>query len=129
MNNDQKIIIPNGGIILNRVHLEIGDGFVRHSYELDERFTNRRNFIMGGFLSTMLDGLCGHALHTVHDKQHVTLELKTIFLAPAKVGKLLGKEKSSRLEKLLVFLNQHCGMIQVMRLPKLLQLLKFLIRN
>ena len=50
MNDDQKIIMPNGGIILNRVHLEIGEGFVKHSYELDERFTNRRNFIMGGFL-------------------------------------------------------------------------------
>ena len=54
MNDDQKIIMPNGGIILNRVHLEIEEGFVKHSYELDERFTNRRNFIMGGFLSTML---------------------------------------------------------------------------
>ena len=35
MNDDQKIIMPNGGIILNRVHLEIGEGFVKHSYELD----------------------------------------------------------------------------------------------
>ena len=93
MNDDQKIVMPNGGVILNRVHLEIGDGFVKHSYELDERFTNRRNFIMGGFLSTMLDGLCGHALHTVHDKHHATLELKTIFLAPAKIGKFIGEGK------------------------------------
>ena len=103
MNDNQKIIMPNGGIILNRVHLEIGEGFVRHSYELDERFTNRRNFIMGGFLSTMLDGLCGHALHTVHDKKHVTLELKTIFLAPAKVGKFIGEGKVVKVGKSIGF--------------------------
>ena len=103
MNDDQKIIMPNGGIILNRVHLEIGEGLVKHSYELDERFTNRRNFIMGGFLSTMLDGLCGHALHTVHDKQHVTLELKTIFLAPAKVGKFVGEGKVVKVGKSIGF--------------------------
>ena len=103
MNDDQKINMPNGGFILNRVHLEIGDGFVRHSYELDERFTNRRNFIMGGFLSTMLDGLCGHALHTVHDKQHVTLELKTIFLAAAKVGKFIGEGKVIKVGKSIGF--------------------------
>ena len=103
MNDDQKIIMPNGGVILNRVPLEIGVGFVRHSYELDERFTNRRNFIMGGFLSTMLDGLCGHALHTVHDKQHVTLELKTIFLAAAKVGKFIGEGKVIKVGKSIGF--------------------------
>jgi len=103
MNDDQKTIIPNGGIILNRVHLEIGDGFVRHSYELDERFTNRRNFIMGGFLSTMLDGLCGHALHTLHDKSHVTLELKTIFLEAAKVGKFNGEGRVVKAGKSIAF--------------------------
>ena len=103
MNDDQKIIMPNGGIILNRVHLEIEEGFVKHSYELDERFTNRRNFIMGGFLSTMLDGLCGHALHTVLDIQHVTLELKTIFLAPAKVGKFVGEGKVVKVGKSIGF--------------------------
>ena len=48
---------------------------------------------MGGFISTMLDGLCGHALHTVHDNHHVTLELKTIFLSPAKAGKFIGEGK------------------------------------
>ena len=91
MIDNQKEFMPEAGKILNRVHLEIKDGFVKHSYELDEKFTNRRNFIMGGFISTMLDGLCGHALHTVHDQHHVTLELKTIFLSPAKIGKFIGE--------------------------------------
>ena len=93
MIDNQKEFMPEAGKILNRVHLEIKDGFVKHSYELDEKFTNRRNFIMGGFISTMLDGLCGHALHTVHDNHHVTLELKTIFLSPAKAGKFIGEGK------------------------------------
>ena len=87
---NQREFMPEAGKILNRVHLEIKEGFVKHSYELDEKFINRRNFIMGGFISTMLDGLCGHALHTVHDKHHLTLELKTIFLSPAKAGKFIG---------------------------------------
>ena len=62
---NQREFMPEAGKILNRVHLEIKEGFVKHSYELDGKFTNRRNFIMGGFISTMLDGLCGHALHTL----------------------------------------------------------------
>tara|TARA_B100000575_G_C23107088_1_gene639067 strand:- start:230 stop:616 length:387 start_codon:yes stop_codon:yes gene_type:complete len=93
MIDNQKEFMPEAGKILNRVHLEIKEGFVKHSYELDKKFTNRRDFIMGGFISTMLDGLCGHALHTLHDRQHVTLELKTIFLSPAKVGKFIGEGK------------------------------------
>ena len=93
MVDNQKEFMPEAGKILNRVHLEIKEGFVKHSYELDKKFTNRRGFIMGGFISTMLDGLCGHALHTLHDRQHVTLELKTIFLSPAKVGKFIGEGK------------------------------------
>tara|TARA_B100000927_G_scaffold116974_1_gene94629 strand:+ start:362 stop:748 length:387 start_codon:yes stop_codon:yes gene_type:complete len=93
MVDNQKEFMPEAGKILNRVHLEIKEGFVKHSYELDKKFTNRRDFIMGGFISTMLDGLCGHALHTLHDRQHVTLELKTIFLSPAKVGKFIGEGK------------------------------------
>ena len=93
MVDNQKEFMPKAGKILNRVHLEIKEGFVKHSYELDKKFTNRRDFIMGGFISTMLDGLCGHALHTVHDKHHVTLELKTIFLSPAKAGKFIGEGK------------------------------------
>jgi len=93
MVDNHREFMPGAGKILNRVHLEIKEGFVKHSYELDKKFTNRRDFIMGGFISTMLDGLCGHALHTLHDKDHVTLELKTIFLSPAKVGKFIGEGK------------------------------------
>tara|TARA_B100000925_G_scaffold248049_1_gene198668 strand:+ start:656 stop:1042 length:387 start_codon:yes stop_codon:yes gene_type:complete len=93
MVDNHREFMPEAGKILNRVHLEIKEGFVKHSYELDKKFTNRRDFIMGGFISTMLDGLCGHALHTLHDKDHVTLELKTIFLSPAKVGKFIGEGK------------------------------------
>ena len=32
---NQREFMPEAGKILNRVHLEIKEGFVKHSYELD----------------------------------------------------------------------------------------------
>ena len=84
-------IVPPIGKLLNREHIKIGKGFVKHSYFIDKKFANRNNQITGGILSTALDMLCGHALHTMHEKKHVTIELKTIFLSPASPGKFIGE--------------------------------------
>ena len=84
-------IIPPIGELLKREHIEIGQGQVKHSYFFDERFANRNNQITGGILSTALDMLCGHALHTMHKKKHATIELKTFFLSPALPGKFIGE--------------------------------------
>ena len=84
-------VVPPIGKLLNREHIEIGKGFVKHSYFIDKKFANRNNQITGGILSTALDMLCGHALHTIHEKKHATIELKTIFLSPALPGKFIGE--------------------------------------
>jgi len=36
-------------------------GYIRASFEADDSFLNRGGRIFGGFLSAMLDGLCGHS--------------------------------------------------------------------
>ncbi len=92
-------IIPPIGELLKREHIEIGKGKVKHSYFIDERFTNRNNQITGGILSTALDMLCGHALHTMHENKHATIELKTIFLSPASPGKFIGEGEVIKIGK------------------------------
>ena len=72
-------IIPPIGELLGREHIKIEKGHVIHKYLLDKRFINRNKSITGGVLSTALDMLCGHALHTMHEKKHATIELKTFF--------------------------------------------------
>ena len=84
-------IIPPIGELLDREHVKIEKGRVVHKYKFDNRFANRNNVITGGILSTALDMLCGHALHTMHDNKHATIELKTIFLASAYPGLFYGE--------------------------------------
>ena len=84
-------IVPPIGKLLNREHIEIGKGLVKHSYFIDKKFVNRNNQITGGILATTLDMLCGHALHTMHKKKHANIELKTFFLSPALPGKFIGE--------------------------------------
>ena len=97
------IIVPPIGKLLNREHIEIGKGFVKHSYFIDKKFANRNNQITGGILSTALDMLCGHALHTMHEKKHATIELKTIFLSPALPGKFIGEGYVSKVGRAVGF--------------------------
>lgn len=69
-------------------------GFIRASYVAGDNFVNRGGRIYGGFLSAMLDGLCGHAVRLTHDAPgipQVTLELKTSFVGRADKGTLIGE--------------------------------------
>lgn len=69
-------------------------GYIRASFEAGEGFVNRGGRIFGGFLSAMLDGLCGHAVRLTHEvpgTPQVTLELKTSFLGRADKGTLIGE--------------------------------------
>ena len=72
-------IVPPIGKLLNREHIEIGKGLVKHSYFIDKKFANRNNQITGGILATALDMLCGHALHTMHKKKTCNHRIKDIF--------------------------------------------------
>lgn len=68
-------------------------GYVKATYFAGENFVNRGGRIYGGFLSAMLDGLCGHAVRSTNKDvtPQVTLELKTSFLGRADVGTLIGE--------------------------------------
>lgn len=69
-------------------------GYIRASFVAGDNFMNRGGRIFGGFLSAMLDGLCGHAVRLTHDAPgmaQVTLELKTSFVGRADKGILIGE--------------------------------------
>lgn len=69
-------------------------GYIRASFVAGDNFLNRGGRVFGGFLSAMLDGLCGHAVRLTHEKPgtpQVTLELKTSFVGRADSGMLIGE--------------------------------------
>ena len=69
-------------------------GYIRASFVAGDNFVNRGGRVFGGFLSAMLDGLCGHAVRLTHEKPgtpQVTLELKTSFVGRADKGTLIGE--------------------------------------
>ena len=69
-------------------------GYIRESCMAGDNFVNRGGRVFGGFLSAMLDGLCGHAVRLTHEKPgtpQVTLELKTSFVGRADKGTLMGE--------------------------------------
>ena len=96
-------IIPPIGELLGREHIKIEKGHVTHKYLFDNRFINRNNSITGGVLSTALDMLCGHALHTMHEKKHATIELKTFFLTSALPGIFYGEGNVIKIGKSIGF--------------------------
>jgi uncharacterized protein (TIGR00369 family) len=69
-------------------------GYIKASYVAGEDFINRGGRVFGGFLSAMLDSLCGHAVRLTHREAglpQVTLELKTSFIGRADVGTFIGE--------------------------------------
>ena len=96
-------IIPPIGELLGREHIKIEKGHVIHKYLLDKRFVNRNKFITGGILSTALDMLCGHALHTMHEEKHTIIELKTFFLTSALPGIFYGEGNVVKIGKSIGF--------------------------
>jgi uncharacterized protein (TIGR00369 family) len=69
-------------------------GYIRASFVAGENFINRGGRVFGGFLSAMLDALCGHAVRLTHREAgtpQVTLELKTSFMGRADAGVLIGE--------------------------------------
>ncbi len=100
---------------------------VTHENEVAEqtdrviRFANRNNVITGGILSTALDMLCGHALHTMHDNRHATIELKTIFLASAYPGLFYGEGNVVKIGKSIGFaesiLRNEIESLQIISAP------------
>jgi uncharacterized protein (TIGR00369 family) len=67
-------------------------GTIVVEFEAIEAFTNPIGNVQGGFLAAMLDDTMGPALTATLDEGEFapTLELKVNFIAPAKVGPLVG---------------------------------------
>jgi len=69
-------------------------GYIKASFVAGDNFINRGGRVFGGFLSAMLDTLCGHAVRLTHREPgtpQVTLELKTSFVGRADKGVLIGE--------------------------------------
>lgn len=68
-------------------------GRIRVQYEATADLANPLGDVQGGFVAAMLDDTVGPALATTLGKDEfgVTIELKTNFIRPAKVGKLVGE--------------------------------------
>ncbi len=76
------------------IETDPGRGYIKASYVAGENFINRGGRVFGGFLSAMLDSLCGHAVRLTHREAgllQVTLELKTSFIGRADAGVLIGE--------------------------------------
>ncbi len=70
-------------------------GTIEIEFDGKKEFTNPIGNLQGGFLSAMLDDAMGQALTATLDENEFgpTLELKTNFIAPAKIGRLTGYGK------------------------------------
>jgi uncharacterized protein (TIGR00369 family) len=69
-------------------------GYIKASFVAGDNFINRGGRVFGGFLSAMMDTLCGHAVRLTHREPNtpqVTLELKTSFVGRADKGVLIGE--------------------------------------
>ena len=65
---------------------------IRIEFRAKQEFTNPMGFVQGGFVAAMLDETLGPALVATlpPDQFAPTIELKTNFVRPAKVGVLIG---------------------------------------
>ena len=91
---DGEIPMPKAAETLGARILEVDttSGTIEVEFEAKEEFTNPVGNIQGGFIAAMLDDTMGPALTaTLSENEFApTLELKINFIAPAKVGKLIG---------------------------------------
>lgn len=82
-------------------------GWIEVAFSATEAFTNPMGEVLGGFLSAMVYDTVGPALLATlaPDEFQETLELKTVFVAPARPGRLLGRGRVVRRRGTLAFLD------------------------
>jgi len=82
-------------------------GRVRIGFEGRPEFCNPAGFIQGGLLSAMLDDTMGPAVlvYTNGAVYAPTISMTVNFLAPARVGKLIGEARVSQLGKTIAFIE------------------------
>lgn len=106
---DGKIPPPPAAELLGWKVLQVDPekGTIRVEFEAKRAFLNPVGNVQGGILAAMLDDTMGPALVATLPPGHFTptLELKTNFIRPAKLGKLIGVGKVVHQTKSVGFLE------------------------
>jgi uncharacterized protein (TIGR00369 family) len=83
------------------------EGWIRIGFDGKREFCNPAGFIQGGILSAMLDDTMGPAVFVMTDGRlyTATISMTVNFLAPAKVGSIVGEAKVTQLGKTVAFVE------------------------
>ncbi len=83
------------------------DGWIRMGFVGLPAFTNPAGYIQGGLLAAMLDDTMGPAVfaHTEGALYTVTIDMNVSYLAPAKVGPIVGEGQVIQLGKTIGFVK------------------------
>jgi uncharacterized protein (TIGR00369 family) len=83
------------------------EGWVRIGFDGKAEFCNPAGFIQGGILSAMLDDTMGPAVFIMTDGKlyTATITMTVNFLAPAKVGSIVGEANVTQLGKSIAFVT------------------------
>ena len=82
-------------------------GWIRIGFDGKKTFCNPAGFIQGGILSAMLDDTMGPAVFVMTDGRlyTATITMTVNFLAPAKVGRIVGEASVTQLGRTVAFVE------------------------
>ena len=82
-------------------------GWIRIAFDGKPEFCNPAGFIQGGILTAMLDDTMGPAVFIMTEGRlyTATITMTVNFLAPAKVGRIVGEAKVTQLGKTVAFVE------------------------
>ncbi len=89
------------------ISLDAASGAFRIGFEGKDAFCNMLGVLQGGFVTAMLDmAMSFAAIARLGSEFRVpTLEMKTVFLAPARPGRLIGEGRPVRAGKTICFME------------------------
>jgi uncharacterized protein (TIGR00369 family) len=100
---------PPAAVLLGFKLLELDEkaGTIRVSFVADERFLNPAGTVQGGILTAMLDDTMGPAATAFLGGAHIaqTLELKTSFYRPGRIGLIYGTARVKHRGREIIFLE------------------------
>ena len=91
------------------IDLNTNDGTIEFEFDIEKKFCNPTGDVQGGLLSGMIDDTMALAFifKTQFTKRPPTIEIKTNFLYPTRVGKAYGYGRIVKSGKNLVFFEGH----------------------
>jgi len=83
------------------------EGWIRIGFDGKREFCNPAGFIQGGILSAMLDDTMGPAVFVMTEGRlyTATITMTVNFLAPAKVGRIVGEASVTQIGKTIAFVE------------------------